>query len=173
MCRVSGYLPWCSAQQASSGLHLFVFEGRGKVVKLRGLHANRRAECNLSPPGNGLVDFAQYLQGLFTVQGEPRRPRHQHVYIGDRAVLFGEPGFGLALPVGKGVDVEGGSKAPVPVVNVQKAVVLQMVIHVGNQQVEENPAPQLPNVGGRVLCMGMQGIDQLGVTAVFLARSLQ
>ena len=91
------------------------------------------------------------------------------MYVGDRAVFFGEPGFGLALPVGKGVDVEGGGEAPVTIVDVQKAVVLQMVIHVGNQQVEKNPAPQLLNVGSRVLCMGVQGIDQFGVTAVFLA----
>lgn len=55
------------------------------------------------------------------------------------------------------------------VVDVQKAMILQMVVDVGDQQVEENPAPQLLNVGSRVLCMGVQGVDQLGVTAVFLA----
>ena len=59
------------------------------------------------------------------------------------------------------------------VVDVQKAMILQMVVDVGDQQVEENPAPQLLNVGSRVLCMGMHGIDQFGVAAVFFSRGLQ
>jgi hypothetical protein len=56
---------------------------------------------------------------------------------------------------------------------VQEAVVLQVIVHVGDQQVEHQPAPELAHILRGRVAVGADGVGDLGVAAILLARGLQ
>jgi len=89
------------------------------------------------------MNLPQYGKRLPVVEPEVRRACHQHLHVGDGAVLLGQPGLGLAVLVRERVEVKGGRKAPHAVLDMQEAVVLQVVVHVGDQQVEHQAPPEL------------------------------
>ena len=57
-------------------------------------------------------------------------------------------GLGLPILVREGVQVEGRRQAPLAAAEVKKTQVLQMIVHMGDQQIECKPPPQLPQIPG-------------------------
>ena len=55
----------------------------------------------------------------------------------------------------------------------QEAVVLQVVIHVGDEQVEDEASPQLLQVGGGVECMAANDFGDLQIASFIIPRGLQ
>ncbi|MNL45551.1 hypothetical protein D3C87_1682080 [compost metagenome] len=110
-----------------------MLESCREVVQFIDAQSNLPPKSDLSPVRHGCVDLGQDSDGLFLVQCEVRRVRQQHMHVGDRSVFLGQPGLGFPFLVRKRVDVECGRKAPKSVLHVQETMVLQVIIHIGNQ----------------------------------------
>ena len=63
------------------------------------------------------------------------------------------------------IDVEGRGKAPQPVFHVQESVVLQLIIHVGDQQVGHQAAQKPAHILGGRAAVGADGVCDLCVVA--------
>ena len=79
------------------------------------------------------------------------------------AGFLGDLSLQLTHPLGKWVDVEGWGQAPKSPLNVQEAMVQQVIIDIGDQDRESDPPPQLLNVGWRGRAVLAQGVDQFGI----------
>jgi hypothetical protein len=123
-----------------------MLEGRCEVTQICLPQPHFRTECDLPPVRHRHMHFGQHRQGLGFVQPEVGGTRQQHLHIGDRPILLGQPGPGLTVLVRERIDVEGRRQAPLAVCHVQEAVVLPVIVHVGNQQVEHQPAPEVLHV---------------------------
>lgn len=53
--------------------------------------------------------------------------------------------------------------------HMQKTVVLQMVIHIGDEQVEQHPPPKLAHIVNGRMAVRANGIGNLGIAAFLLA----
>jgi hypothetical protein len=53
--------------------------------------------------------------------------------------------------------------------HVQESVVLQVIVHVGDQQVEHQAAPKLAHILGGRVAVGADGVGDLGVATILFA----
>ena len=91
----------------------------------------------------------------------------------DRTGRLTQPRLQLPCLVGERVDVESRRQAPFPVTRVQKADVPQMVVHVGDQEINDQSPPQFAQINGRCGTDPSDRIGQLGVCAILIATALK
>ena len=80
-----------------------------------------------------------------------------------------QPGLGLPVLVPDRIDVKGRRKAPQPVLHVQESVVLQVIVHVGDQQVEYQAAPKLAHILDGRVAVGADGVCDLCIATIIFA----
>ena len=110
-----------------------MLESRREVIELLLPQAHFRTECHLPPVRHCSMYFSQHGAGLRFVQPEIGGTRQQHADIGDRPILLGQPGLRFPVLFRKRIDVEGRRQTPLAMCHMQKAVVLQVVVHIGDQ----------------------------------------
>lgn len=120
-----------------------MLKGRGEVVHLMAVQAHGRLAGHRPPVGHRLDHVSQGRQGQGGRQGKVGAVGHQGGQRHDRPHVSGQPRFRLAVLVRKRVEVKGRRQPPLRVADMQNAEVLQVVVHVGDQEVEHDAAPQL------------------------------
>src|SRR5262245_8478570 len=102
-----------------------MLEGVREWIELGLGHPELASE--LAPRRYGRLHLAQNLMRARTGDPEVRGHREQRLDRGLGSGFLGDPGLELAHAVGEGIQVEGGCEAPLAAVDVQEAVVAQVV----------------------------------------------
>jgi len=100
----------------------------------------RRAEILLEEGSNSQQSLVHRVFGFFGGGKKPaggrsgnRRSPTEEPQWWPRDRFFRDPGLQFAHPIRKGIEIEGGDQPPLSMVCVQKSVIMQMVIHIGNE----------------------------------------
>ena len=102
-------------------------------------HAQCTADC--APLRYRALDFANDTARGGGSESKIRRGGHQGINRGIGAAVFGNPGLEFAGTLGKWVEVEGGRESPAARLHVQESVVVQVVVDVGDEDVEGDAPP--------------------------------
>ncbi len=144
-----------------------MLEGRCHAVHFGFVQAVPRGF--IAPLRDSLADLFCYVARFAVVQIEI--PRHLHCQRErGRVVVFVDPGAENArLDVGRHrVEVVSGRQAPARLAFVQKAVIAQVVVGVGDQYVENQPPPQRFHVGLRRGAVLAQRVNNFQIASGFI-----
>src|SRR6187402_2448353 len=120
-----------SSQDCLGNLAFAVLECIRVLIELRLAHTELAAPC--APRCDGRLHPGKKPDRLCGMQLEIGSNRHQCLDRGLRARLLGYPGLQLAQPVRERIDVKNRRKPPLAPSHMQKSMIVQMVVHVGNQ----------------------------------------
>lgn len=86
-----------------------------------------------------------------------------------RPGLLGQPGFEFVIIVGKRIEIKRRCELPLPVPDMQKAVVVQVIVDIRDQHVEYDAPPQFGLVVPGVRCDGDDAFGDFGVGMILIA----
>lgn len=116
-----------------------MFESIGEAVEVGAGHAERTSL--ILPPRDSLLHLCQHLLRACRGDAEVRQDRHQGIDGRLGADLFRDPGLQLAQPLGERIDVEGRRQQPQATIDVEEAVIDQVIVDVGDEDRKGDPAP--------------------------------
>lgn len=118
-------------EQRRRRLHLRVSERRFECVEVVIGHADGRRPRNGLPVPHGVIDPRQNALRFDLRHTEGARLRDHRLNRVDWAVVLVQPQFQLGVLVREWIDIEGRGEPPLAVRDVQEAVILDVVVNVG------------------------------------------
>jgi hypothetical protein len=125
-----------------------------------------RSLDRLLPAGHGALHVAQDNPRTLRGDLEVLRDLHQRLQTGDGTGVLRDPGLHLTVTIRKRVHIERRGQTPLPVLNVQEAVVVQVIVDVGHQDRVCNPAPEFFDIRARGHAVDAKHIDKFRVAVV-------
>jgi len=108
-----------------------VLEGLGELSQL--LFRQTQCRPGFTPLGNGTLNPAENLVGPRPGNPAVSDDRKERFNSGLGTGIFRDPGFQLTHAIREWVEIERGSQPPLPTTRMEKPVVAQMIVHVGDQ----------------------------------------
>lgn len=144
--------------QPEGNVHALVFKGRSTSVQSC---AAESLTAQLVPPS--VADASRHIprqsSGFLHVDIEKLRRFDRGADVRVMPVDRADPGFHLGVPPGLRIDVEERRKTPKVLPRIDEAVVLQVVIRVGDKDPEYHPAPDFQQIIARP---GRDGANDVG-----------
>src|SRR5436190_20649796 len=97
----------------------------GELIELPASHA--KTASHRAPSRYGMFHFSQHIAGARHGDPEIRKDGHQRLDRRLRPSVFGYPGLQLANPFGEWIHIESRRESPLPMTDVQEAVIAQVV----------------------------------------------